>query len=361
MRILTVGTLYPPYHLGGYELVWQAAVRALRAAGHDVRVLATSDRLGRGDLPEVDPDVHRELRWYWHDHEFPPLSRLEAWRLDRGNRATLRAHLSALRPDAVSWWALGGTSMSLLRVPRVPAIGWVNDDWMRYGPKVDQWARRVSLDRAARWVFCSELTRRSALEVHPGLADTAVRYQGVAPEFAAAPEADWQGRLLYVGRLDERKGLRTLADAVSGLPDMTLRVVGDGDESLRSLASPRVVFEPGVDRAALPAVYAAADAVVFPVEWYEPWGLVPLEAMAVGRPVVATGRGGSGEYLRDGVNCLRFEPGDAESLRGALRRLRDDPALRARLRAGGFETATRLTEAAWTAAVVAEHEALARP
>src|SRR3712207_7411597 len=38
--------------------------------------------------------------------------------------------------------------------------------------------------------------------------------------------------------------------------------------------------------------------------WLEPWGLVPLEAMAVGTPVVASGRGGSGEYLRHGENCL---------------------------------------------------------
>ena len=56
-------------------------------------------------------------------------------------------------------------------------------------------------------------------------------------------------------------------------------------------------------RAELRDVYAAADVVVFPVQWNEPWGLVPLEAMSVGRPVVASGTGGSAEYLRDGENC----------------------------------------------------------
>ena len=55
--------------------------------------------------------------------------------------------------------------------------------------------------------------------------------------------------------------------------------------------------------------------VVFPVRWEEPWGLVPIEAMARGRPVVATGRGGSGEYLRDGENCVLFEADDAERAR----------------------------------------------
>ena len=60
-----------------------------------------------------------------------------------------------------------------------------------------------------------------------------------------------------------------------------------------------------------PAAYAAADAVLFPVSWEEPWGLVPLEAMAVGRPVLASRAGGGpAEYLRAGENCLH-SPDDA--------------------------------------------------
>ena len=76
MRILAVGNMYPPHHLGGYELIWRSAVRRICAArGHEVRVLTTDYRHPAPDpsIPE-DPDVHRELRWYWHDHEFPPLS-----------------------------------------------------------------------------------------------------------------------------------------------------------------------------------------------------------------------------------------------------------------------------------------------
>jgi len=61
VRILTVGNLYPPEHLGGYELVWQATVRALRGHGHDVRVLCTNTLLTEG-AAEQDADVHRELR-----------------------------------------------------------------------------------------------------------------------------------------------------------------------------------------------------------------------------------------------------------------------------------------------------------
>ena len=78
---------------------------------------------------------------------------------------------------------------------------------------------------------------------------------------------------------------------------------------------------------------------------------MPLEAMGKGRPVVATGRGGSAEYLRDGENCLLFEAGDAAALAGALTRLATDADLRRRLYDGGLETAARYTEPLYNEAV----------
>jgi len=113
----------------------------------------------------------------------------------------------------------------------------------------------------------------------------------------------------------------------------------------------RVHFAGQRGRAEIVKAYGDADAVVFPVRWREPWGLVPLEAMGRGRPVVATGRGGSGEYLRDEHNCLLFEADDADSLAAALRRLATDESLRARLRGNGLDTARRHTEAVFNRAV----------
>jgi glycosyltransferase involved in cell wall biosynthesis len=96
------------------------------------------------------------------------------------------------------------------------------------------------------------------------------------------------------------------------------------------------------------------------VRWREPWGVVPLEAMGVGRPVVATGRGGSGEYLRDGDNALLFDAEDPEALAHQITRLANDDALRERLRAGGLQTAHDHTAAAHDARVTAILEGLAR-
>jgi glycosyltransferase involved in cell wall biosynthesis len=180
----------------------------------------------------------------------------------------------------------------------------------------------------------------------------------------ARPEWGWQ--LLAPGRLDPRKGLRTAVQALASLPDAQLTIIGGGDErhaaELRELAeqlgaSDRFAIEPPRPRADLAAAYRDCDAVLFPTEWAEPFGLVPLEAMGVGRPVVATGRGGSGDFLRDEENCLRFAPGDATALAAAVSRLATDARLREQLREGGFATAPEFARPRWDKRVVAEHEA----
>jgi glycosyltransferase involved in cell wall biosynthesis len=262
----------------------------------------------------------------------------------------------------------------------LPAVGFVHDDWMLYGVDVDGWIRAfrrralaagaverlagvptsVDLDAAARWAFVSESTRRRAL-ASVDLRRTAVAHSGVETAlFTPRPERPWAWRLAIVGRIDERKGAATAIRALALLPEAGLAVHGRGDdrelERLRELArecgvAERVSFG-GAARDRLPGLYAEADAIVFPVLWEEPWGLVPLEAMAVGRPVVATGSGGSGEYLRDGENCLLFSPADdPEALAGAVRRIGEDPALRTRLRERGLSTAAAHSDAAFHAAV----------
>jgi glycogen(starch) synthase len=390
VNILTVGNMYPPHHLGGYELTWRSAVEHLRASGHQVGVLTTDYRNPDPDpdLPE-DPEARRELRWYWHDHDFPRLSYRDVVELERHNARVLERAVRDVRPDVVNWWALGGMSLSLIgrvRAAGLPAVGVVGDDWMLYAHKVDSWTRRTrrlgplapllgrlaglptGVDlRGTTWLFNSQATRGNALEsgfaldraevAHPGLDDTL---------FQPAPEHDWSWRLLYVGRIDERKGIETAVAALAHLPDEArLTVLGSGDEryldELRRLCAglgvaDRVTF--GLrPREELPAAYAEADALLFPTRWEEPWGLVPLEAMAVGTPVVATGTGGSGEYLRDGDNAL--VPGreaGGEEFAAAVRLLAGDSELRARLRVNGIDTAAGYTESAYNRAIEAALE-----
>jgi len=378
--------MYPPLHLGGYELIWESAVEHLRAAGHEVDVLTTDHGIADGGHPPGDdPGVHRELRWYWRDHEFPRLPVRKRLTIERHNARVMARLLGERDPEVVSWWSMGGMSLSLIEAVRREgrrSCAVLCDDWLAYAPVVDGWTRafshrprlgrvaevtsgvptRVDLGRLGPSLFLSETVRRRALAEHD-LPDTEVAYQGIPnPKlFAEREPGEWAWRLAYVGRIDPRKGIDVAILALEMLPpEATLRVVGPGDErhlaELRELAAgrgmgARVQFD-RVPREALPDVYAATDAILFPVQWPEPWGLVPLEAMAVGRPVVATGRGGSGEYLADGENCLIYEPADDPiALAEAVRRLAAQPDLRDRVRAGGRETAARFSEEGFNRAV----------
>ena len=194
-----------------------------------------------------------------------------------------------------------------------------------------------------------------------GSTHTAVAHSGIDSRFLdPAPAGDWAWRLLYVGRLDQRKGIHTAIEALAHLPEASLSVVGGWDEQeearLRGLAArlgveQRTRFEGQREREELPGVYAAADAVVFPVMWEEPWGLVPLEAMGLGRPGRRHRPRGFRGVPRDGENALLFPAGDAPALAAAVERLAADAGLRARLRERGAETAARHTERHFNEAV----------
>ncbi|HKG37400.1 MAG TPA: glycosyltransferase [Conexibacter sp.] len=380
MIVLSIGNLYPPHYAGGYELMWHAWVEHARAAGHVVRVLASDERTGATG-PD-DTDVHRELRRYWSSGGSPQLTLRERISLERANAAAVRRHLDELQPDVVAWWGMGGMPLSSIEQVRragVPAVAFVMDDWLTYQPPGDAWLRlfatrprlgriaervlriptRVDFADAATYVFVSETLRRQG----PPLPHTAVEPSGVTDNFVdPRPPRPWSWRLLSVGRIDPRKGVATAIEALVELPEATLTVAGSGPSALladlaalaeRVGVTDRVTFAGAVPRAELPALYEAHDAVVFPVVWEEPWGLVPLEAMALGRPVTASGRGGSSEYLRDGENCLLHVPGDPTSVAATVRRLAGDEALRERLLAGGLRAASHYTESRFNLAATA--------
>lgn len=378
MRVLTVGNGYPPHHHGGYELIWRSAVEHLRDQGHEVAVL-TTDTITDATEPEP-PGVVRTLRWDLKGGRFEPPGIVGRARTARHNHRVLDKELDELRPDVVAWWSMGGLSLTMLETVRlrgIPAVAFVLDEWVDYGRWADAWLhtftgpRRgrlapiasrlagvptsVDLNSAARYLFISDFTRQQALSAGLSLQDTGVAHSGVKVDFLEpAPARDWEWRLLYVGRIDRRKGIDTAIAALTHLPERArLGIVGSWDpeeeDRLRTLArelglAERVDFLGQRDGDDLVAAYGEADVAVFPVRWNEPWGLVPIEAMGRGTPVVATGRGGSGEYLRDGENCLLFEADDDQALAAAVTRLGESEELRERLRTGGFETAARFTE-----------------
>ena len=176
------------------------------------------------------------------------------------------------------------------------------------------------LVRRARVVVCaSTALAEDARQL--GARDVRVVPSAVALP-AAVVEPDDPPHALYVGRLSEEKGVQELADAAEGLP---LVVVGDGP--LRPLFPQAVGFVPPRE---LGPWYERASVVVVPSR-REGYGMVAREAMAHGRPVVATAVAGLVDAVEDGVTGVLVPPRDAPALRRAIEGLLADEPLRARL------------------------------
>jgi glycosyltransferase involved in cell wall biosynthesis len=149
-------------------------------------------------------------------------------------------------------------------------------------------------------------------------------------------------RLVAVGRLVPRKGFDVAITALAQLPDTELVIVGGPERGrlaqdpevrrLRALAdrlgvAKRVRFAGQVSRENMPALLRSADVVVC-TPWYEPFGIVPLEAMACGVPVVAAAVGGLTDTVVDGVTGVLVRPNQPKELASRVRRLLGDASLR---------------------------------
>jgi glycosyltransferase involved in cell wall biosynthesis len=167
--------------------------------------------------------------------------------------------------------------------------------------------------------------------------------------------------VLAVARLDPQKGLDTLLRAAAAFPAAYVAVAGDGPEreplereAERLGISARVRFLGS--RNDVPALLAASDAFVLP-SLFEGTPLALLEAMAAGRPIVASAIPGVDELVADGETALLVPPGDADALANALRRVAGDAELRQRL---GAAARARADEMFSVEASTARVEALYR-
>jgi glycosyltransferase involved in cell wall biosynthesis len=143
-------------------------------------------------------------------------------------------------------------------------------------------------------------------------------------------------RVLYVGRVELLKGVPYLLEAMKRLRGaaVELAVVGgvahDLEPLLRRFDDARISYRPPVSRAELPAVYRAADVLVFP-SLNDAFGLVMLEAMACGLPVIATDHSGAVDVIRDGVDGFVVPARDPAAIAARLEPLIADPSLAAEM------------------------------
>ncbi|SFB06102.1 Glycosyltransferase involved in cell wall bisynthesis [Amycolatopsis marina] len=339
---------------GGQNLHVAELSAALSRQGHDVTVYTRRDD---PDLPEEvrTPSGYRVVHVPAGPPRTLPKDDLLPHMGDFGK--FLRERWSADRPDVVHahFWMSGLAAVLACRELDIPvvqtfhALGVVKRRYQ--GAKDTSPPERLQLERligsnATRVAAtCSdevfELARMGVPRSRMSVVPCGVDLERFRPNGPTAPKYQ-RHRVLTVGRLVPRKGFDTVIEALRLLPNTELVIAGgpeegalaDDPEAQRLLdhadelgVRGRVLMAGQVSRDEMPALLRSAD-VVACTPWYEPFGIVPLEAMACGVPVVASAVGGLTDTVVDGVTGLLVPPRSPEDLAAALRRLLTDRTLR---------------------------------
>ena len=355
-------------------------MRSVAEQGHTVHVLLPQHR--DWSRPERDGDVH------YHPHRYSPVRSWTPWgfseALEGGVR--IRKPLYALAPVVLGSAVLAARALLAQGGFDVVHVHWVAPNGpigalaaspsrgipmviSLHGSDIAVSERSRAIGRATRWSFAraSAVTAPSgdllarAAKLGASCHLEAVPYGADVSSFAVSPDAAASIRLglglnaehfvvAGIGRLIPVKGFEYLVDAhaeaLRANPALRLVLVGDGDgragleERIRALAvADSVVLVGAVRHEEIPGYLAAADAVAVPSVHFGGFvdGLpnVALEAMAAGRPLVASNVGGLPELVRDGENGLLVPEKDTRALAAALVALAGDPELRARLGENG--------------------------
>jgi glycosyltransferase involved in cell wall biosynthesis len=230
-------------------------------------------------------------------------------------------------------------------------IGWppAGDPLLRVGSFMEDISIETADGLLAASHSLAELTC-ARLEIDRGRVDV-VAGAVDSDFFAPAAATDQRGHgphLLFVGNLVANKGVATVLEAFIRLagehPGLSLTIAGSADGEiageLRARAAhaglaDRVALLGFVEREHLPALYRSADVFAAPSQYEGGLGLVYLEAMACGLPVIATAAGGSAEAIVDGETGLLLQRGDLDETTAAIEMLLGDRELRARMGAAG--------------------------
>lgn len=354
---------------GGQNVHVAALSSALAAMGHQITVYTRRDTPDLPDRVEAVPGVEvvhitaGPVRNVSKDELLPFIPALGAG---------IAADWGTRRPDLVHghFWMSGLAALDAVRL--IGAQGKI--------PVLQTFHALGTVKRRHQGAADTSPTRRAHLEPWVGMSADGIiatcsdevselRNMGIAsrsvsvvpcgvdsdlfrPDGARAPRGP-RHRIGSVGRLVPRKGVDTVIKALAllkadGRTDIELLIVGGAAEGtnadpeaqrLLTIAqkfgvADQVIFRGQVPQAELAQILRSLDAVVCS-PWYEPFGIVPLEAMACGVPVVAATVGGMIDTIVDGTTGLHVPPRDAAAVAQAIERLIDDPNLSAHLGAGG--------------------------
>jgi phosphatidylinositol alpha-mannosyltransferase len=328
---------------GGVQVHVRELAERLLARGHEVVVLAPTR------VPPTQPwvmSVGRPVDIRYNDSNAPIDPR--PW-----SRRAVGRELATFGPDVVHAHQPMAPSTGLWATleARAPVVGTFHSGATR--ARLYDLAAPLLRRAAARIAVRIAVSERAAAFERERIGDPfRVIPNGVdVDRWAVATPADLGPghKLLFVGRLDARKGFPAAVETFGRLArsrdELHLVVVGDGPDRaavdrLPTLVRARVTMLGPVPNVELPPIHAACDLYLGPSSGGESFGIVLLEAMAAGLPVVASDTPGYDEVVTDGVDGLLVAPGDVDALTAAAGHVLVDRDLAGRLAAAGRERAS---------------------
>ena len=320
MRIAQIAPLFetvPPRRYGGTERVVSWLTEALVAMGHDVTLFASGDSTTAAKLVPVVPEARRFVPIF-EANTAPYARMLELVARQAQEFDVLHFHID-FHPMPL---------FSRLCVPFLTTLhGRMDQDWI---PSI------YGLYPKANLVSISQNQRRP----QPGLHWAGTVLHGM-PRDLLHPVGEPGDYLAFLGRISPEKGIEA-AIRIAARAGLTLKVaakVGAEDQAYYDqvvaplLSGGSVEFVGEIDDTQKPTFLSGARALLFPITWPEPFGLVMIEAMACGCPVIATPLGSVPEVIEDGLTGFIVDSEDAAV--AALGRLGtlDRAAIRARFEA----------------------------
>ena len=372
MRILHLSWEYPPVIYGGLGRHVHALAHAQADNGHDVVVITQAYghdpediELGDGHPAGSSPTGRvRVLRTGSNPVDQEPRDLLaRVAQMQAGFVESGQGLLALWSPEVVHAhdWMVGHAAATLRQLCAAPLVatihateagrnhGWITTDLSTAIHGLEWWLANT----ADAVIACSQHMAQELSRLF-GVTPTGVIANGINPadwrvphaaaDQVRAENADASALLAYTGRVEWEKGVQTILDALPRVqqehPGVRVLVAGRGSylPALQAQAAglglgDAARFLGWVSEERLRAIVAAADLAIVP-SLYEPFGLVALEAAALGAPVIVAQTGGLAEFAAEGRRAATFRPGDAESLAGVIRACLADPqasAARARL------------------------------
>jgi phosphatidyl-myo-inositol alpha-mannosyltransferase len=325
---------------GGVQVHVRQLAAELRTRGHRTTILAPGSRASEDAGVRI---VGRPVRVPYRGTVAPISFSPGAWR-------RIRSAMRSFDPDLIHAHEplTPSTSMLAVLAAEAPVVATFHASLDRSrlmelaAPALRQVSGRIDAAVAVSHAAASFVRRvvRAPLEIVPNGVDVRAFSDPGRPVegLPAGP------KILWVNRLDPQKGfeimLRAFERLASEVGEVHLLVAGDGRDRalLRSLPGDlrrRILHLGTVPHEALPRYYAAADVSVSPATGQESFGIVLVEAMAAGVPVVASDIEGYREVVRDGVDGLLVPPSDPNAVAAAIRRVLSEPELAATLKAAG--------------------------